>query len=151
MRVFMYLPDYLQWAVKTAFYSALRFGHVELFGLQWAAFDWQRRQVVIRQGKSGRTSNRAYSNESYFTEAMERFAQDMRAGVTYVCHRNGLRVLSYRTAWLTACKRAGVKMKPYAVRHVAATTMLANGADLALLLPSLVMPALPQLAAHMPM
>ena len=42
-----------------------------------------------------------------------------------------MRVLSYRTAWLTACRRAGVKMKPYAVRHIAATTMLANGADLA--------------------
>lgn len=131
MRVFLYLPDYLQWAVKTAFYLALRFGHVELFGLQWAAFDWQRRQVVIRQGKSGRIKTVLIRNESYFAEARERFAEDIRAGVTHVCHRNGQRVLSYRTAWLTACKRAGVKMKPYAVRHVAATTMLANGADLA--------------------
>ena len=131
MRIYRQLPEYMQWAVKTAFFLALRFGQVELFSLQWSAFDWQRRQVVIRQGKSGRLKTVLIRNESFYREAMSRFSEDMRNGVPLVCHRNGLRVLSYRTAWLAACRRAGVKMKPYAVRHIAATTMLANGADLA--------------------
>lgn len=131
MRIYQQLPEYMQWAVKTAFFLALRFGQVELFSLQWSAFDWQRRQVIIRQGKSGRLKTVLIRNEAYYNEAMSRFSEDMRNGIPLVCHRNGLRVLSYRTAWLSACRRAGVKMKPYAVRHIAATTMLANGADLA--------------------
>ncbi len=130
LATYKYLPEYLQWAVKTAFFLALRFGHVELFSLQWSAFDWRRRQVVVRQGKSGRLKTVLIRNEQYFLEAQTRFVEDMRNGIPLVCHRNGLRVLSYRTAWLTACRRAGVTMKPYAVRHIAATTMLANGADL---------------------
>lgn len=112
-------------------FLALRFGHVELFGLLWTAFDWQRRQVVIRQGKSGRLKTVLIRNDAYFQEARGRFLQDMKNGVPLVCHRNGIKVLSYRTAWLTACRKAGVQMRPYDVRHIAATTMLANGADLA--------------------
>lgn len=131
MQVYEFLPEYLQWAVKTAFFLALRFGHVELFGLLWTAFDWQRRQVVIRQGKSGRLKTVMIRNDAYFQEARGRFLQDMKNGVPIVCHRNGIKVLSYRTAWLTACRKAGVQMRPYDVRHIAATTMLANGADLA--------------------
>lgn len=131
MQVYGFLPEYLQWAVKTAFFLALRFGHIELFGLLWTAFDWQRRQVVIRQGKSGRLKTVLIRNDAYFQEARGRFLQDMKNGVPLVCHRNGIKVLSYRTAWLTACRKAGVQMRPYDVRHIAATTMLANGADLA--------------------
>lgn len=131
IRVYSFLPEYLQWAVKTAFFLALRFGHAELFGLLWTSFDWQRRQVVVRQGKSGRLKTVLLRNEAYFQEARDRYYEDMKNGVPLVCHRNGIKVLSYRTAWLTACRKAGVKMRPYDVRHVAATTMLANGADLA--------------------
>ena len=55
----------------------------------------------------------------------------MKAGIPLVCHRQGQRVLSFRTSWLNACRRAGVKMRPYDIRHIAASEMLANGADLA--------------------
>ena len=48
-----------------------------------------------------------------------------------VCHRDGQRVLSYMTAWHNACRRAGVTMRPYDIRHLAATAMLSAGADLA--------------------
>lgn len=131
MGVYVFLPEYLQWAVKTAFFLALRFGHVELFGLLWTSFDWQRHQVVIRQGKSGRLKTVLLRNDVFFQEARSRFVEDMKNGIPLVCHRNGIKVLSYRTAWLTACRKAGIKMRPYDVRHIAATTMLANGADLA--------------------
>lgn len=65
-------------------------------------------------------------------EARTRFEEEMRSGIPLVCHRgNGQRVLSFRTAWMTACKRAGVQLRPYDIRHIAATEMLARGADLA--------------------
>lgn len=42
---------------------------------------------------------------------------------------NGL--LSYRTAWENTCEHAGVKFCPYTIWYMAATEMLARGADLA--------------------
>ena len=121
----------MQWAVKTAFFLALRPGQVELFSLTWNAFDWRRGVVIIRQGKSGRLKT-VVPHPAYMDEAYQRYKRDMAAGIPLVCHRgNGRRVLSYRTAWLNACQRAGVKMRPYAIRHIAATEMLARGADLA--------------------
>ncbi|WP_287701039.1 tyrosine-type recombinase/integrase [Desulfovibrio sp.] len=85
----------------------------------------------FRQGKSGRLKT-VVPHPAYMTEARQRYEQDMAAGIPLVCHRNdGRRVLSFRTAWLNACKRAKVKMRPYDIRQVAATEMLAHGADLA--------------------
>lgn len=130
-RLYPCLPDYLQWAVKTAFFLALRPGHVELFSLTWDAFNWRRAIVVIQQGKSRRLKT-VVPPPAYMQEARKRFEKDIAAGNSLVCHRgNGQKVLSFRTAWLNACRRAGVQMRPYDIRHIAATEMLARGADLA--------------------
>ena len=130
-RLFMELPAYLQWAVKTAFFLALRPGQVELFGLTWDAFNWRRGVVIVRQGKSGRLKT-VVPHPAYMEEARERYETDMAAGIPWVCHRgDGRRVLNFRTAWNLACKRARVELRPYDIRHIAATEMLARGADLA--------------------
>lgn len=130
-RLYPHLPEYLQWAVKTAFFLALRPGQVELFSLTRDAFNWQRGIVIVRQGKSGLLKT-VLPHPAYMAEAAERCQRDMAAGIPLVCHRgNGQRVLSFRTAWALACKRAGVSLRPYDIRHIAATEMLARGADLA--------------------
>lgn len=130
-RVYVELPAHLQWAVKTAFFLALRPGHVELFSLLWSAFNWRRGVVVVRQGKTGMLKT-VVPHPLYMQEARARFEEDMAKGIELVCHReNGCAINSYRTAWLNACARAGVKMRPYDIRHIAATEMLARGADLA--------------------
>lgn len=132
LRIFPELPGWLQWAVKTAFFLALRPGHVELFGLRWSAFDFRRRQVVIVQGKSGKPKTVIIRNDAYLREAALRCAHDQRHGIGLVCHRgDGQPVRCYRRAWETACRRAGVSMRLYDVRHIAATVMLGEGADLA--------------------
>lgn len=129
-RLYACLPPYLQWACKTAYALALRPGQVELFGLQWGAFVWDRGLVIVRQGKSGKLKT-VVPNPAYMSEARERYEADSKAGIVLVCHRDGQRVLSYRGAWLAACRRAGVQMRPYDIRHIAATVMLGAGADLA--------------------
>lgn len=129
-KLYPHLPEYLQWAVKTAFFLALRPGQVELFSLTWDAFNWSRGTVVIRQGKSGKLKT-VFPHHLYMQEAQTRYVQDMKAGVPLVCHRMGQRVLSFRTSWNKACKKSGVKMRPYDIRHIVATEMLAKGADLA--------------------
>jgi len=129
-RLYAELPAYLQWAAKTAYALALRPGQVELFSLEWSAFIWRRGLVVVRQGKSGALKT-VVPHPSYMQEARERYAVDSAAGIVLVCHRDGQRVLSFRTAWQSACRRAGVSMRPYDIRHLAATVMLGAGADLA--------------------
>lgn len=129
-KLFPFLPEYLQWAVKTAFFLALRPGQVELFSLTWDAFNWQRACAIIRQGKTGRLKT-VILHPSYQAEAFCRYQEDMKAGIPLVCHRNGKKVLSFRTAWNNAMKQAGVKLRPYDIRHIAASEMLAHGADLA--------------------
>lgn len=129
-RVYIQLPAYLQWAVKTAFFLALRPGIVELFSLLWTSFDWRRGLVYVRQGKSGRIKT-VIPPPVYMQEARIRYEEDMKNGIPLVCHRQGKKVLSYKEAWQYACKRANVKMRPYDIRHIAATEMLARGADLA--------------------
>ncbi len=130
-RLYPELPEYLQWAVKSAFFLALRPGQVELFSLTWDAFNWRRGIVIIRQGKSGRLKT-VVPHPAYMAEAQERYQADMASGIPWVCHRGkGQRVLNFRTAWQLACKRAGVSLRPYDIRHIAATEMLAHGADLA--------------------
>lgn len=128
-RLFPQLPPYLQWAVKTAYFLALRPGQVELFSLKWTAFNWRRGVVTIRQGKSG-ICKTVVPNPVYIKEAFQRYNMDMDRGIVLVCHRNGRHIISYRTAWKNACKRAGVTMRFYDVRHIAASEMLTAGADL---------------------
>ncbi|MBQ9405967.1 MAG: tyrosine-type recombinase/integrase [Desulfovibrio sp.] len=129
-RVYQQLPPYLQWAMETAFFLALRPGIVELFSLQWSAFNWRRGVVVIRQGKTGRLKT-VVPHPAYMERAHARFEDDSRRAIVLVCHRDGQRVLSYKEAWRTACRRACVQMRPYDIRHLAATAMLSAGADLA--------------------
>lgn len=129
-KIYAELPPYMQWAAKTAFCLALRPGRVELFDLRWEAFDWRRSMVTVRQGKTGILKH-VYPPMAYLKEARERFATDRARGIPWVCHRNGMKIFSWRTAWLGACRRAGVQMRPYDIRHCAATEMLAAGADLA--------------------
>ncbi|MDR2056313.1 MAG: tyrosine-type recombinase/integrase [Desulfovibrio sp.] len=124
-------PEWLQWAIATCFALSLRPGRVELFGLRWAAFDWRRRCVVVKQGKSGALKT-VFPPAQYLEAAGKRYVDDSRDGIKYVCHRNGLKVQDYRTSWDAAVKRAGLPHFPmYHIRHVAASEMLARGADLA--------------------
>lgn len=129
-RVYAFLPAHLQWAFKTAFALALRPGQVELFSLTWDAFDWRRSFVHVRQGKTGLIKT-VIPPAMYMEEAARRYAVDRGAGIHLVCHRHGRRIISYKDAWASACKKAGVKMRPYDVRHLSASEMLARGADLA--------------------
>ena len=128
-KVYAELPYYLQWAMKTAFFLALRPGQVELFSLTWAAFNWRRGVALVRQGKSGRLKT-VLLHPAYLAEAKLRYQQDKLQGISLVVHHNGKRIKNPYTAWKAACRRAGVIMRPYDTRHVAASEMLTHGADL---------------------
>lgn len=115
---------------EDCFCLCLRPGIVELFRLKWNAFDWSRGVVTVKQGKSG-IYKYVVPPLPYLQEAMARYSEDRTKGIDLVCHRRGKVVYEYSTAWAKACAQVGVKMRPYDIRHLAATQMLASGADLA--------------------
>lgn len=129
-RIYLELPEWMQWAVKTAFFLAIRPGITELFRLEWKAFNFRRGTVTLVQGKTGMVKT-VYPKPIYMTEAAERMKADLARGITLVCHNKGKRVCSYQKTWQTARRRAGVSLRFYDIRHIAASEMLARGADLA--------------------
>ncbi len=132
-RIILNSPEWLQWALYTAYSCSLRFGQVELFSLTWDAFVWRQGYVQLYQGKSGKIK-RVYPPQEYMERAFLRYEEDTRHGIPLVCHRDGRRVLDYMGAWKRSLKKSGLEhmgIRPYDIRHVAATEMLANGADLA--------------------
>lgn len=130
--ILVHCPDWLKWAFATAYALAMRPGKVELFSLTWSAFNWRFGFVQYAQGKTG-SIKRVYPPSAYWAEAKVRYQEDLAAGIPWVCHRRGRKVLDYNTAWRTAVKAAGMSgrgIRPYDIRHIAASEMLAAGADL---------------------
>lgn len=127
------LPPWLQWASRTAIALCLRPGVSELFSLEWSAFDWRAKTVTVYMPKVNNTKL-VYPPEAYIEEAWMRYKKDAAKGMALVCRSRKDRAISsalYQAAWLRACKKAGVAMPMYALRHIAASEMLAGGTDLA--------------------
>lgn len=130
--VYAELPSWMKWAVDTALALCLRPGEAELFSLQWSAFNWTKKTATIYMPKVRSTKTVAMRKE-YFMEARERYNKDSAAGKVLVVRNRQDRKVTYgcyHKAWTLACQRAGVSMTFYAVRHIAASAMIANGADI---------------------
>ena len=133
LKVYAELPEWMRWACRTAMALCLRPGIGELFRLQWSAFDWQIGAVHVRMPKVDAVKT-VYAPASYLTEARQRFEDDGMDTAQYVCRSRMGRLVqkkTYQKTWHRACSKVGVKMPLYAIRHIAASEMLAGGADLA--------------------
>lgn len=132
-KLFPVLPPWLQWACKTAIALCLRPGVTELFSLEWSSFDWRAKTVTVFMPKVNNTKV-VFPPEGYMAEAWERFQADKVQGYALVCRNSrNRRVLktTYQSAWEKAQAKVGVRFPLYALRHIAASEMLANGVDLA--------------------
>ena len=130
-RLYAAMPDFMQWWCRTAMALCLRPGNAELFSLQWKAFDWAHDSVTVYMGKVSRPKV-VYPIKEYMDEARARFEADGDGRNGFVCrNKYGRQVKNYKTTWRRYCRLAGVSIPPYAMRHLAATLMLAAGADVA--------------------
>ena len=132
-KLFPVLPPWLQWAAKTAIALCLRPGVPELFRLEWSAFDWKAKAVTVYMPKV-RSTKLVFPPESYLEEARARCYEDTKKGLPLVCRSRKDRPVNggmYSSAWERALRKSGVSMPMYALRHIAASEMLANGVDLA--------------------
>lgn len=130
-KVYSIIPAWMQWACRTCLALCLRPGK-ELAELKWSAFDWQGRCVTVYMPKVDR-SKVVYPPDVYLDEAHERYLADTAAGRTHVVHGKRTERLSYfsfKNTWNHYCPKVGVKLPPYAMRHLAASIMLAASGDL---------------------
>ena len=132
LAVYACLQPWMQWACRTALALCLRPGKSELFSLQWKAFDFPHGAATVFMGKVG-MSKTVYPPQEYMEEALERYEADGRNDAQYVCRNSfGRRVVSYCSAWRDAVRKAGRGwLSFYSLRHIAATMMIAAGADVA--------------------
>ncbi len=131
-KVYNTLPAWMQWACRTCLALCLRPGK-ELADLEWSAFDWDARCVTVYMPKVDRDKI-VYPPDVYLEEAHERYLADTAASRHHVVHGKKTERVSYgsfRKVWAHQCFKVGVKMSPYAMRHIAASMMNAAGADMA--------------------
>lgn len=131
-KVYNILPEWVQWGCRTCLALCLRPGK-ELAELEWSAFDWSSRVVHVYMPKVDRTKT-VYPPEVYLEEAHERYLADTAAGRMHVVHGKRTERLSYPSfleSWSYHSLKIGIKMPPYAMRHIAASMMNAAGADMA--------------------
>lgn len=131
--VYVFLPPHIQWVVQTVMALCLRPGSQEVFSLEWSAFNWHSKTVTIYMSKVRRPKTVCIP-EWYFTEAWSRYQADSAAGHVLVCRNKQNRPITYYAFWyywLCARNKAGVKIPPYAIRHIAASEMHYAGVDMA--------------------
>ncbi len=132
--IMAYAAPHLVWAIELEWEMGTRPGPSELLAIRWADVDLGALVVHVRGTKTA-TSDRFIPITPKFAKrlaAMRKAAQS-----EYLIEYKGRPVKSLRKAWDRAIERAREDKKlnyrpvMYEIRHLFATTMLANGSDLA--------------------
>lgn len=126
--------QHLQRALLLSYYTGMRPGGSELLSLRWEHVDLISKTIFVESAKKGGMRARVVPIAEELEEEMHRWAgQDRELGpLGWVVHYHRKQVASLKTAWEAAKRRAGItrRLRMYDLRHMAATEMLAAGADL---------------------
>lgn len=121
-------------AIILGMYTGLRVGISEMLSLRWESVSLVDRTIFVTSAKKGGMASRVVPIASPLLTLMQEWlAEDRTAGrVEWVVHYKGKQLGQLREAWRTALKRAGItrRIRPYDLRHKAASDMLEAGADL---------------------
>lgn len=132
--VYAHAAPHLQRALLLAYFTGMRPGASELLALRWEHVDMIGASIFVESAKKGGMRSRVVPMAAELATAMaEWLEQDRQRGpLAWVVHYRGAQVGSLKTSWGAAKARAGItrKLRPYDLRHMCATQMLAGGADL---------------------
>lgn len=120
---------HLKWIIEVEWELGTRPGRSELFALMWSDVDFERNMLRIR-GTKTTTSNRLIPLTPHFKARL--LEMRAKAATNYVIEFRGKPVGSCKTSFKGACEKAEVKypVRLYDIRHLFASTILANGGDL---------------------
>ena len=127
--IMAYAEPHVRWAMEVCFNLGTRPGPSELFALRWEHVDFEAGSVRIYATKT--KTFRTVPVTPAFLERLREVRQKSESG--YLVEYKGKPVKTIRKGFKVACQQAGitVDVRMYDLRHLFATTMLANGADLA--------------------
>ncbi len=128
-RIMEYAEPHIRWAMEVCFNLGTRPGPSELFALRFEHVDFDAGTVRIYATKT--KTYRTVPVTAAFLERLRKMREESESG--YIVEYAGKPVKTIRHSFNKACARAGitVDVRMYDLRHLFATTMLANGADLA--------------------
>lgn len=120
---------HVQWAIEVCFNLGTRTGPSELLALKWENVDFDKAEVLI-YGSKTKSFRTVPVTPDFLTRLKEKKAE---ARTEYIVEYKGRQVKSLAHGFKNACVAAGITYPVcmYDLRHLFASTMLANGADLA--------------------
>jgi integrase len=127
-------PPHLQRAIMLGYYTAMRPGGSELLALRWDRVDLINGTIYVESAKKGGMRARVVPIADGLRELLQAWmAADRKQGpLGLVVHYKGAAIKSMKTSWKATMARAGItrRIRPYDLRHMAATAMLEAKADL---------------------
>jgi integrase len=132
--VIAYLPEDLRAVVEVASVTGWRVAS-EVLTRQWRHVDFEGGWIRLEPGESKNSEGRMFPFTPELTSVLERqrqrtIAAEQSSGsiIPWVFHRNGEPIRTFRRAWITACKKAGVPGKiPHDMRRSAVRRLEAAG------------------------
>lgn len=128
-RIMVCAEPHVRWAMEVCFNLGTRPGTSELLTLQWYQVDFQKSMVKIYASKTN--SYRIVPVRPAFLEKLKMMKSVAQSN--YIIEFRGKPVTTIRKSFKFACEQAGINypIRMYDLRHLFATTMLTNNADLA--------------------
>ena len=128
-KIMAHADTHVAWAIEVCFNLGLRPGVSELFAIKYSQIDWDKSTIKVYATKT--KTYRTLPITSEFLKKLKKKQKESKQG--YVIEYHGKPVERMNKAYQAAVQRAGITVptRMYDLRHLYATTMLTNGADLA--------------------
>ena len=128
-KIYNLAPDHLKWIIEVEWELGTRPGRSELFSLRWSDVDFDNDVLRVR-GTKTLTSNRIIPLTPNFKTRLLEMKE--KATTDYLIEFKGKPVITCKTTFRNTVKKAGITypVRLYDLRHLFASTILANGGDL---------------------
>jgi integrase len=128
-KIYQIAPDHLKWIIEVEWELGTRPGVSELFSLKWSDVNFDNDTLRVR-GTKTLTSNRIIPLTPNFKERLLEMKKNAQSN--YLIEFKGKPITSCKTTFMKTVKKAGITypVRLYDIRHLFASTILANGGDL---------------------